>query len=701
MKNNNARRAIAVLLAVICLLTPAARAAAPTVQTDEAVYINLDYYGQPQQTRIVKGVSLNGHTEFTDYGDYIDVYNMSTLDEPEQADGSVTWSLADSGLQRFYFECVPDSKTAVPLPWDFDVSYQLNGVPVAAEQCAGASGLIEITLTATPNTEADPYYQNNMMLACATGIDMSKMLSIDAPGAQIQSVGTYKLVLFMGMPGEQSTFTVRIGSNCFESMGLLLFMAPATLSSLDILSDLRDVKDRLGGAGDSLYDGLQGMLDTMQSMQGSLGALSNGLSSIDAVRRQLTASRDTLDPQADTALDALDALAGQSDALIPVLNSTKGTLTSLNESLNSLLGTVQTASGDLNAYQQLLKQTAGSLDDLDGLLDGLQHASGDELLHLEQLQDAADRVRQDMTALQGHLDSLRDKTDALAQDILAMQAQVDNSALPESLRTKLSAMLGNAGQAVSKMRQAIGVLADIAGRGAGMIGTTDEMLDDLQQIGQVLEYYDGIPQNLIGEGKQLTVLADSTLERMHQMIADIPSLSAALDQLSAEGTDAADRCVDLLSALGQTLSAASDLMQSYSDELRGVREQADKGTQAALDGLIGALDKAAASGNASSLQQANDSIHGAIGDAEKDLEEDTNMLNLDAEAALRSVTSSQNPTPSSVQFILRTQEISTEAIEADQPAGEEEQDQGVFARVVNVFKKLFAAVYGVFAEEQS
>ena len=101
------------------------------------------------------------------------------------------------------------------------------------------------------------------------------------------------------------------------------------------------------------------------------------------------------------------------------------------------------------------------------------------------------------------------------------------------------------------------------------------------------------------------------------------------------------------------------------------------------------------------MGRANGYMHGAIGVAEKELEEDANMLNLDAEAALRSVTSSQNPTPSSVQFILRTQEISTEAIEADQPAGEEEQDQGVFARVVNVFKKLFAAVYGVFAEEQS
>ena len=55
----------------------------------------------------------------------------------------------------------------------------------------------------------------------------------------------------MGLPGEENTFTVRIGSDYFENMGLLLFMAPATLSSLDILSDLREVKNRFGESGDS------------------------------------------------------------------------------------------------------------------------------------------------------------------------------------------------------------------------------------------------------------------------------------------------------------------------------------------------------------------------------------------------------------------------------------------------------------------
>ena len=178
-----------------------------------------------------------------------------------------------------------------------------------------------------PNTYASDYYKNNMMLVCATGIDMSKALSIDAPGAQIQSFGTYKLVMFMGLPGEENTFTVRIGSNDFESMGLIMFMTPATTSALDIMSSMRDIKDRLENSGDNLYTGVSSMLSTMQAVQGSLSSMSSGISGIDQVRKQLIKDRGTLDPRTDAALNALDELTGKSDSLIPELNSAKETLT--------------------------------------------------------------------------------------------------------------------------------------------------------------------------------------------------------------------------------------------------------------------------------------------------------------------------------------------------------------------------------------
>ena len=104
MKTNKLRRLTAASLVLAFTLPQAAQAAAPTVETDESVYINMDYYGAPTNTRIVKGVSLNGHTEFTDFGSYTDVYNMSTYDEPVIKDNSVYWKLSD--LQGQYPDAV-------------------------------------------------------------------------------------------------------------------------------------------------------------------------------------------------------------------------------------------------------------------------------------------------------------------------------------------------------------------------------------------------------------------------------------------------------------------------------------------------------------------------------------------------------------------------------------------------------------------
>ena len=78
----------------------------------------MDYYGAPTNTRIVKGVSLNGHTEFTDFGSYADVYNMSTYDEPVIKDNSVYWKLSDTSKQRFYYECIPTDKVNIQMPWN-------------------------------------------------------------------------------------------------------------------------------------------------------------------------------------------------------------------------------------------------------------------------------------------------------------------------------------------------------------------------------------------------------------------------------------------------------------------------------------------------------------------------------------------------------------------------------------------------------
>lgn len=712
MKTDKLRRLTAASLVLAFTLPQAAQAAAPTVETDESVYINMDYYGAPTNTRIVKGVSLNGHTEFTDFGSYADVYNMSTYDEPVIKDNSVYWKLSDTSKQRFYYECIPTDKVNIQMPWNFDVSYKLNGVSVKAEDCAGANGLVEITIHAVPNSYASDYYKNNMMLICGTGIDMSKALSIDAPGAQVQSVGTYKLVVFMGMPGEESTFTVRIGSDNFENMGMFMFMTPATLSSLDIISDLKDVKDRLSNSGDSLYSGMSNMLDTMQSMQNGMGTMSSGISGINAVRQQLIKDRGTIDPKTDAALTALEKLTGESDSLIPELTSTKETLTKLNATTNSILNTLEESGADITEYQTLLKNIKTSLGNLENLMDDLDDKTGSEWLYISELQSDISKLKKNLKAIQDDMSNLNDKIDAITKAVTNagtnaltyLQNMEDAGVVPSGSTQMAYDLLNTFASKGKELTDALKHLNDnlssTSSSLSGFLDTSDSILDNLDDICDILDDYKGLGQDFTAEGKKLTELANTTLGRVNQQLTEIPALTESLNQLTSITSSSIDKGTELIGTTTKTLTASHQLLDTVNSTLRSVRSDADASTQTTLDGLLDVLDKASRSNSSNKLQNATDDIHNAIDDAKTDLEDDTNILNIDSSADLQSVTSSMNPTPSSLQFILRTQEISTDddddAITSDQDGA----DEGVLARIVNIFKKLASAIYGVFASEE-
>ena len=763
MKRNKLRRVTATALLLSFALPQCAQAAAPTVETDETVYINMDYYGAPTNTRIVKGVNLNGHTEFTDFGDYKDVYNMSTFDEPTLKEDSVYWKL-NTDKNRFYYECIPNDTVNIQMPWNFDVSYKLNGVPVEADQCAGASGTIQMDIHAVPNTYASDYYKNNMMLVCATGIDMSKALSIDAPGAQIQSFGTYKLVMFMGLPGEENTFTVRIGSNDFESMGLIMFMTPATTSALDIMSSMRDIKDRLENSGDNLYTGVSSMLSTMQAVQSSLSSMSSGISGIDQVRKQLIKDRGTLDPRTDAALNALDELTGKSDSLIPELNSAKETLTALNATTSSILTTLEESGEDIPEYQKLLNDVKTSLGNLEDLFDDLDDETDNSSWTIAQIRSASEDLQKELNALTEDLKSLSGSLDDLDLEtpvstelknyVSAMTSSTAQSAGKDAsqkkyleimstitrdmsdeekaeIEEKAKAEAAKAGEAAgaaavqssaaynnaqalaalmtgiksgssavtSDMQSMTKQLKSVTEKMSDLLNATNSLLKDLEDIADVFDEYKGLPQDFTAEGKKLTELANGSLDRVNKMLADIPALRESLDSLTKTATSSIDKTTDLMSSTTKALSTSYDLMNTANSVLRSVRSQADASTQTTIYSLLDTLGKLSGSTASGQMQTATNSIHSAVKDAETDLEDDTNVLNIDTSADLESVTSSMNPSPSSLQFILRTEEISVDDDDDDGISDQDAADEGVFARICNIFKKLFTAITGVFMSD--
>lgn len=614
-------------------------AAEPQVSVDESVYVTMDYYGRITDTSIVKGCDINGNNKFLDYGAYSKVTNMSTNDEPKLTDDHVEWDLPE-GTGRFYFECVPkDIEHA--LPWTVDVSYSLNGSPARAEELAGVSGLVQVDIDVLPNEEAGEYYRHNMMLIAITLVDMEDVNSFRADGAQMQTVGSKKAAIFVAMPGEDTSFSYQIGSDSFESTGTFFLMAPITLSQLDQLSDLKDAKART----ESAFDAMNASLDIILN---SLSELPDGL-------RQTQEALNTLDKAREQIYDAKDGMGSRIDKLNERLYGMSVTLRRLGSDLNKLddediledLGSslansgryISDVSGSLNAVNNRL---SGLKDALDGYRKVTQAPSADEAKQMvDNINDAIQELNKLVAA--GAPNDTRHIQVVLNQLHAAIEALNKTENIQGSMDTiskigdELSGGLGD----LADMSDA---LSNMVSMGDGLIGEIYDMLDDVRTSG------------VINSTKKV-----------------VTSTALLMDEM---------RNTNMY--IQQTVKDCEDYLN---DGLKGLNQ----GANSVIDTAVAGLDQTSA------VKQYKDVIKQTIDDEWDRLADDLGLFDIDVGAEMISFTSEKNPVPDSLQIILRTEEISIPDVTVDEADLEASaQTQGVWQRIAEIFKKIWAAIQSVF-----
>ena len=358
-----------------------------TATYDEAYYAMTDYYGNLTDGSVVKSYRTNGIATVTDYGDYDEVINLTDGTAPSQTGGKTVFQLDESDLPNtFYFE----GKTAKPfaqLPWTLSVSYTLNGVPTKAEDLAGKTGVVEINLDAVPNEGASEYARNNYTLEAMAVFNQDDILSLEAPGAQVQLIGNLRAVLFIGLPGEECHYTIRVGSDDFSFGGMTFLMVPATLSQLEEITKLSERKDDLEENYNKLSGSMDSLLDAMAAMTGSLNASASGLDQLNQARNifsngkgSIYSGTDALRADLSNLADVLEPVEGQITALSKTITSSKATLNSMVDTVKNLrddLEDVEDALEDLRDGKGDLKAVLRASGDLQSSLNSLRKALGD------------------------------------------------------------------------------------------------------------------------------------------------------------------------------------------------------------------------------------------------------------------------------------------------------------------------------------
>lgn len=726
---------------------------------DETMYVNLDYYGKTTKVNVVKGVNLNGLGEITDYGNYINVENMSTSDAPVLGDGSVTWNLPEGQNGRFYYKCTMDNEQVV-LPWDFDVSYKLNGVPTDGDKLAGAGGLIEINVKATPNDNANLYYRNNMMLMVTVPVDMSKCYSVDADGAQIQSLGSTTAAVFSALPGEEGDYTVRIGTDSFETTGVIMAMAPGTIDDLNHIKDLKEAKDTWKDAGDALYDSLEQMAKSVESMRDGINQVQSGVSSAESARQKWSANKDSILAGNDQTLESLTALSQQLETLVPHLQTAKDTAETVHNSMGDIVNTMGDMQQPLRKMYDRLRNISTTSQSLGEQLDDVREDMAWLIQNNAQFQVQTTTILEALPELIASLEDY-DVDDLDLGDLEDTDTRTIADDPDDDRENKADTSSGNqedpdinkadssdtvtedktsgdmASEAAGADHEDGGAEADNSSHTADSAAGTDNRSDaadgadisdaqtlskahiekhevplvgapsgvDLVTLYKMLSKIDKdsrefaqVASNLLDNVGDAAKYGADLTDSMDLMIEDLTALHDSLDMYYPDLQASLDDLSELVNRTTDAMNKGISTMTIVQNTLKATSGDIDEAAKNSLRGSMELLDKSLSIlDSTTGVRTAGRTMKDVMDEQLDKFDTDNRFLFIDPSEDKVSFTSDKNPAPKTLQVVLRTDEISLDDEDNKETDAETEKvNEGPLKRMWNVLVQMWKAIISIF-----
>ncbi len=726
---------------------------------DETMYVNLDYYGKTTKVNVVKGVNLNGLGKITDYGNYINVENMSTSDAPVLGDGSVTWNLPEGQNGRFYYKCTMDNEQVV-LPWDFDVSYKLNGVPTDGDKLAGAGGLIEIHVKATPNDNANLYYRNNMMLMVTVPVDMSKCYSVDADGAQIQSLGSTTAAVFSALPGEEGDYTVRIGTDSFETTGVIMAMAPGTIDDLNHIKDLKEAKDTWKDAGDALYDSLEQMAKSVESMRDGINQVQSGVSSAESARQKWSANKDSILAGNDQTLESLTALSQQLETLVPHLQTAKDTAETVHNSMGDIVNTMGDMQQPLRKMYDRLRNISTTSQSLGEQLDDVREDMAWLIQNNAQFQVQTTTILEALPELIASLEDY-DVDDLDLGDLEDTDTRTIADDPDDDRENKADTSSGNqedpdinkadssdtvtedktsgdmASEAAGADHEDGGAEADNSSHTADSAAGTDNRSDaadgadisdaqtlskahiekhevplvgapsgvDLVTLYKMLSKIDKdsrefaqVASNLLDNVGDAAKYGADLTDSMDLMIEDLTALHDSLDMYYPDLQASLDDLSELVNRTTDAMNKGISTMTIVQNTLKATSGDIDEAAKNSLRGSMELLDKSLSIlDSTTGVRTAGRTMKDVMDEQLDKFDTDNRFLFIDPSEDKVSFTSDKNPAPKTLQVVLRTDEISLDDEDNKETDAETEKvNEGPLKRMWNVLVQMWKAIISIF-----
>lgn len=318
--------------------TPAtAFAATEPQEKEEVVYAVLDNSGKVNGLYVVN--SFTNH-DIVDYGDYETIKNLTTTDAITQEGDKISFH---TDADKVYYQ--GDLKTK-EIPWNIEIHYWMDDKEYSAEELAGKSGKLKITINITENKKCDASFWDGYALQASLALDSKKCTNIEAPDATIANVGSDKQLSYIIMPGKGADVTITADVEDFEMDAISINGTKLNLEFdfeqndlLDQVSDIQDAIKELNDGANDLNDGASELNDGAKELKDGASQLKDGTKDMYDGTVSLKDGANTLNEGVKSLNDGIETV----QTALNTLNGKSGKLTQGSAQVLEALQKIQTS----------------------------------------------------------------------------------------------------------------------------------------------------------------------------------------------------------------------------------------------------------------------------------------------------------------------------------------------------------------------
>ncbi|MDF2519466.1 MAG: hypothetical protein K0R84_94 [Clostridia bacterium] len=267
------KKSVISILLVLCLLSTNILTFAE-VNKDETVYVSLKYDGAVDEIKVVNHIYGSGDADdYTDYGSYTKVKNMTDSKEPEVKGDEIKWPMSLLREKNVYYEGTIKKE----LPIQVKIKYYLDGKETSPEELGGKSGhlKVEISIIHSKNMNWDTA---GLVTQIQMTPDLDVFSNIKTEGSRMV-VGKKATIAFMALPPEDQSFS-------FEADGRNIYLDPISITmlpfSIKLPGDLGSSMDKLGEGLDKMDGGASELVKGAEALEAGTERLKTGMVQLDS-----------------------------------------------------------------------------------------------------------------------------------------------------------------------------------------------------------------------------------------------------------------------------------------------------------------------------------------------------------------------------------------------------------------------------------